>query len=93
MKDSEQTFVLTGLVLFFLLAMHALPKLSVGGTTLRSVNMLSELLPERDEEQVDVIPAPKAPKAVATTTKSGKKIEFKEQWPKGVEPIIDYSGG
>ena len=41
MKDSEQTFVLTGLVLFFLLAMHALPKLSVGGTTLRSVNMLS----------------------------------------------------
>ena len=93
MKDSEQTFVLTGLVLFFLLAMHALPRLTVDGVTLRGVNMLSDLLPERGGGQADVIPAPKAPKAIEAKTKSGKKIDFKEQWPKGVEPIVDYSGG
>lgn len=93
MRDSERTFVLTGLVLFFLLAMHALPRITIDGTTLRGVNMLSDLLPERGEEETDVIPAPKAPRAIEATTKSGKKIDFKEQWPRGVEPIVDYSGG
>ena len=93
MRDSERTFVLTGLVLFFLLAMHALPGITIDGTTLRSVNMLSDLLPERDGDEAGVIPAPKAPKTIEATTKSGKKIDFKEQWPRGVEPIVDYSGG
>ena len=68
MRDSERTFVLTGLVLFFLLAMHALPRITIDGTTLRGVNMLSDLLPERGEEETDVIPAPKAPRAIEATT-------------------------
>lgn len=94
MKDTERTFVLAALVVFFLLSMHAMPKIHIGKTELRSVNILSDLIPEKDNEDVDVIPAPKAPKTLTEVkTKEGKSIDFKEIWPKGVEPIVDYSGG
>lgn len=93
MKDTERTFVLAGLVAFFLLIMHALPKLHIGTTELRRVNILSDLIPEKDEDAGSIIPAPKAPKAeTVARTRSGKAVHFKEVWPKGVEPITDYSG-
>jgi hypothetical protein len=93
MKDTERTFVLAGLVVFFLLIMHALPKLHIGATELRRVNILSDLVPEKDDDAGSIIPAPKAPKAeTIAKTRSGKAIHFKEVWPKGVEPIVDYSG-
>jgi len=93
MKDTERTFVLAGLVVFFLLIMHALPKLHIGATELRRVNILSDLVPEKDDDAGSIIPTPKAPKAeTIAKTRSGKAIHFKEVWPKGVEPIVDYSG-
>ena len=94
MRDTERTFVLAGLVVFFLLIMHALPKLHIGSTELRSVNILSDLLPEKEDSSNSVIPVPQAPKSEGlATTKSGQTIQFKEIWPKGVEPIVDYAEG
>ena len=79
--------------MLFLLLMHQLPTLSIGGTELRHVNLLSQILPDIYEKNVDVVPAPKAPKPVVAVTRQGKKIDFKENWPKGVEPIVDFSQG
>ena len=93
MNQSARTFALTGLVVLFLLLMHQLPTLSIGGTELRHVNLLSQILPDIYEKNVDVVPAPKAPKPVVAITRQGKKIDFKENWPKGVEPIVDFSQG
>lgn len=94
MRDTERTFVLAGLVVFFLLAMHGLPHMTVNGKELRRVNILSDLLPEPDGNEASVIPTPKPPKPVEVVKdKSGKAIDFKEIWPKGVQPIVDYSSG
>ena len=93
MNQSVRTFTLTGLVAAGLLLMHELPPLSIGGTALRHVNILSQLLPERMSEQPDVVPAPKVPRSVVAKNKQGKAVAFKEVWPKGVEPIADFSAG
>ena len=93
MNQSVRTFTLTGLVAAGLLLMHELPPLNIGGTALRHVNILSQLLPEHMSEQPDVVPAPKVPKPVVAKNKQGKAVAFKEVWPKGVEPIADFSAG
>ncbi len=41
----------------------------------------------------DVIPSPKKPSSVVAYDKDGKVINFKEEWPKGTERIVDYSAG
>ncbi len=84
---------MTGLVVLFLLLMHQLPTLSIGGTELRHVNLLSQILPDIYEKDVEVVPAPKAPKPVVAVVSHGRKVAFKEVWPKDVEPILDFSGG
>ena len=45
MNQPAKTFSLIGIVVFLLLMMHQLPTLSVEGTELRHVNILSLLLP------------------------------------------------
>lgn len=94
MNQSVRTFALVGFIVSILLLMHALPSLSIGGTELRKVNLLSDISPYKlDEKDVDVIPRPAPPKPILTADVHGKRVAFQEIWPKGVTPIVDYSGG
>lgn len=93
MNQSARTFALTGLVVLFLLLMHQLPTLRIGNTELRHVNLLSQILPDIYEKNIDVVPVPKVSKPVLAVTRQGRKINFKEKWSKGVEPILDFSQG
>lgn len=93
MKQSLRTFALVAIVVFILLMMHQLPTLKVGGTELRHVNILSQILPPLEERQVDVVPVTVAPEPMTPLASRGGKVNFKEKWRKGVEPIVDFSGG
>lgn len=64
MNQIARTFILTGLVVIILLAMHLLPPLQIGDTELRHVNVLSDILPEvyQERDGIDVIPKPEPPK-------------------------------
>ena len=65
MNQIARTFILVGLIVAILLALHFLPKLSVGQTELRRVNILSDILPEVHEDDLDAIPVvPDVPKPV-----------------------------
>jgi lysophospholipase L1-like esterase len=65
MNQISRTFVLIGLVVIILLAMHLLPPLTIGETELRHVNVLSDVMPEvyQERDGIDVIPTPEPPKA------------------------------
>ena len=82
MNQPAKTFSLIGIVVFLLLMMHQLPTLSVEGTELRHVNILSLLLPEPEEKETDVVPIPKAPKPLMAVTTAGKHVRFVEKWAK-----------
>ena len=56
MNQIARTFILVGLVVAILLGLHFLPKLSVGDTDLRRVNILSDVLPEVHEDDLDAMP-------------------------------------
>ena len=67
-----RTFTLVGLIVVVLLALHFLPKLSVGETELRRVNLLSDVLPEVESDGLDFIPeVPEVPKAPLTPPEGG----------------------
>jgi lysophospholipase L1-like esterase len=93
MNQSVRTFCLVGLVVAVLLLMYELPPLHIGATELRHINILSSLLPEHEEETLDVIPKPQPPKPLVAKNENGTVTDFKETWSKGVQPIIDYSNG
>lgn len=91
--------MLIGLVVVMMLALHLLPTITVAGTELRAVNILSDILPEvyRQKYAIDVIPRPAPPKprkvVVADTTLQEKPRHIEEYRPKGVTLIDDYSEG
>lgn len=87
-----KTLLLTVLVIVFLILLHFLPKIKVAGTELREINILSDLSPQQTTLQ-DVLPRPAQPKATQLKDKDGRLVSFKESWPKGTEPIVDFSGG
>lgn len=95
MRDNTyKTFLLTVLVIVLLFALHFLPSFSVFGMKLRKINILSQIITfPGDNETIDVIPKPKDPKQIQARSKSGKLLNFKEIWPKGVQPVLDYSEG
>lgn len=95
MKDGTlKTLLLVALVIVILLLLHFVPSVSVFGVKLRKVNILSQIITlPGDNESTDVIPKPKDPKQIEARSKSGKLLDFKEVWPKGVQPILDYSEG
>ena len=67
MNQIARTFTLVGLIVVILLALHFLPKLSVGETELRRVNLLSDVLPEVESNAFDFVPeAPPLPPEVGT---------------------------
>ena len=93
MNQSVRAFCLVGLVVAILFLMYLLPPLHIGATQLRHVNILSSVLPESDDEEVDVIPKPQPPKPLIAQSQTGGISDIKEIWSKGVQPIIDYSAG
>ena len=90
--NTYKTLLLTCLVVVFLLLLHFLPTFKIGDTELREIDILSDLSRQKKELK-DVIPAPKTPSTTLSLEKDGKVINFKEQWPKGTERIVDYSEG
>lgn len=70
MNDSARTFVLVGLVVVILLALHLMPTLHIGDTELRKVNILSDVLPEyiRERDAIDHIPTISVSQAFADST-------------------------
>lgn len=87
--NTDRTLVLTGLVCLFLLLLHFLPTITVGGVALRRVSILSDLSPHPAEQGASpLLPQPKAPQLAQNAPKN-----FKEHWPKGTEPITDYAAG
>ena len=93
MKDNTyKTLLLTLLVALFLFLLHFLPTFKMGDTKLREIDILSDLA-QKKKVLEDVIPSPKKPSAVVAYDKDGKVIDFKEEWPKGTERIVDYSAG
>lgn len=97
MKDNtDKTFIWVGLIFLVLLLLHQLPSITVGDTTLRRVSILSDISDSPlDKEQHDVIPKPKEPDrdVIKVVGNKGKEIDFREVWPKGVQRIVDFSGG
>lgn len=95
MNQCARAFVLTGLVVAILLAMHLMPTLYLGDVELRHVNILSDVVPEPygTEGDADEIPTPEPPKPVAAADSDSVSVAFKEIQPKGVTMIDDYSGG
>ena len=93
MKDNTyKTLLLTLLVALFLFLLHFLPTFKIDGTELREIDILSDLA-QKKKELKDVIPSPKKPSSEVAYDKDGKIINFKEEWPKGTERIVDYSAG
>ena len=72
MNQVTRTFVLVGLTVVILLAMHFLPTLYIKGVELRRVNVLSDILPEvyRERDAIDVIPSVPMPKMAAIADSS-----------------------
>lgn len=94
MNESARTFTLVALITSLLLFMHLLPTLSVGGTDLRPVNILSEVIKPQETEVTDIIPKPVPPKRIAqkkekATDGSTQKPKVKKPHP-GVTEIDDY---
>ena len=96
MNQVARTFVLVGIVVVALLALHLLPKLFIGDTELRHVNILSELISEVDEsymnaETIPVPEAPTVPDVVSDTVYVNDSVSNeKPVAPQGVTMISDY---
>lgn len=84
MNQISRVFVLVGLTVAILLAMHFLPKINICGTELRRVNVLSDILPEvyRERDAIDVVPS--VPEV--TTPEEPAKYKYNG-------PILDFSEG
>lgn len=78
-RGTAKVFVIMGLTMLALLLLFHLPILKVGDTQLRKIDMLADLDPEGGTHYDSVPDAPEAPKG-----------PWKDVWPKGVEPILDY---
>ncbi len=77
MNNSARTFILIGLVVIILLALHFLPKISIGDTELRRVNVLSDVLPEvmQGGDDLNFVPeVPTAPTIPGTMHTDGRDL-------------------
>lgn len=91
MNNASRTFICMGIIIFVLLMLYQLPMLSYGNISLRPVTILSSILPEAEQKEIDVLPVVKHPKPIYTQNEKGKTVVFKEKWSKGVQPIVDFS--
>ena len=65
MNQIARTFILVGLVIIILLALHFLPRINVGQTELRRVSILSDVLPDLYDQEDVLDPIPEVPDAPA----------------------------
>ena len=94
MNHGARTFILTGLVVVVLLALHQLPTIYLNDSEMRHVNILSDIIPEvyGNSETEDTIPLLKEmPDSVAQA--DTVSIPSRQVIPDGVTMIDDYSGG
>ena len=90
MNNSARTFTLVAIITSLLLFMHLLPTITVSGTELRPVNILSEVIKPQETKETDIIPKPIPPKRVAQASSSTpQKPKVKRPHP-GVTEIDDY---
>lgn len=95
MNQCARTFVLVGLVVVFLLAMHLLPTIRICGVDMRHVNILGDIIPEvYGNADTVALPVPIAASASAlSNTDSTRKAPSRFVVPDGVTMMEDYSGG
>lgn len=93
-NHTYRPFLLTLLVIVLLVLAHWLPALRLGGTELRRIDLLGDLSSDTAKRDMhDVIPKPKEPQQLLAKNKAGQTVAFREVWPKGVQRIVDFSGG
>ena len=93
MRDfSQKTFLWVAAVVVVLLLLHLLPPITIGDVTLREVNLLSDLSDAPQADQGGIIPLAKPVVAPAPDSVQNSKYAH-ISWPKGVEPIEDFSAG
>ncbi|MCR4853367.1 MAG: hypothetical protein K5893_07245 [Prevotella sp.] len=105
-NPTARTFILVASIVIILLFMHLLPTITVAGTEMRPVNILSDVIPEVGEKSAEEKPAEK-PQSMLAKLKAEEKAEenpdgltdeeVAEQQrrasrpvPKGLTPIVDY---
>ena len=100
MKDKPaQTFVMIGIVVAVLLFMHLMPQLTLAGTELRTVDVLSDVVPqvidiydvEEEEEEAPV--SSSALMAGQPAAEPEPAPVSTRPVPKGLTPIQDFSNG
>lgn len=91
MNGPSRTFALVGMVAGILLLLHQLPSLSVAGIDLRDINILSDIMPPRVEQDLNLIPRPKDPLSAMVPKNDVNGTPLKYVAPKGVTLIEDYS--
>lgn len=96
-NQPARTFVLIAIIVTILVYMHFMPQVSLADTQLRSVDILSDVLPEAYGGGGDIIAKPVVPAAPAVVAKAGGKAGGqpvkKKPCPAGTTCVIDYSGG
>lgn len=94
MNQGVRTFILAGLVIVILLALHLLPTIYFDGMEMRHVNILSDIIPEvyDTDETAEAIPAVGKP-TVTSPSADTSVVAPMPAVPDGVTMIDDYSGG
>lgn len=94
MNQVARTFILVGIVVVALLALHYLPPLHIGDIELRHVNILNDLTSEADEVYSDEEIFPKTPTdsvIVSDTVFVDDSVAYEKPIiPQGVTMITDY---
>ena len=89
MNQIARSFVFIALIVAILLALHFLPKITIGETELRRVNLLSDILPEHleDGDGLGFIPdVPEPPKPIVITTPVAPADS--QQTQTGASPVV-----
>ena len=87
-SNIHKPLLLTCLVVIILVLLHFLPTIKIAGTELRKIDILSDLIHKEKASTSAIITSSNS--VMKITTGDGRKINFKEEWGKGVEPITDY---
>lgn len=80
--------LLVALVIIMLTLLHFIPTIKIAGTELRKIDILSDLTIKENKANAAIITSQND--VIKLKTSKGDIISFKEEWGKGIEPIIDY---
>lgn len=80
--------LLVALVIIILTLLHFIPTIKIAGTELRKIDILSDLTIKENKANAAIITSQND--VIKLKTSKGDIISFKEEWGKGIEPIIDY---